>query len=137
MKKFQLTILIGKKIIYQSILVFTPEQETTYIDKLVLMSKNDEDFLKDELNVSFERTSLKKKPKLKFDLQEWGKMSIEEIAEKFPDVLICAGIQETIYGIGLFNGFSNFELKISEDITEENTISELGNYSWKCIPLKE
>ncbi len=131
MKKFKLTILIGMKVIYQSILSFDDHQQRTYLQKAINDGKDD---LDDDLAEVTSRTIGKRK--YKKEREKWDNMSIKEYVEKYPDVVICAQIQLSIYDYDLFKGFSDFELKIADGAGEEKRISLLEDYNWNCIPIK-
>ena len=71
MKKFEFTILIGKKIIYQSIISFTKEQEEVYLQNTVLEGLNE---IRGELQVVIERSIGRKKYTKDFEIFENRKL---------------------------------------------------------------
>ena len=131
MKKFEFTILIGKKIIYQSIISFTKEQEEVYLQNTVLEGLNE---IRGELQVVIERSIGRKKYTKDFEIFE--NMTIEEYKRQYPEMLICAAIQESIYDTGLFSEFEPFRHRFESMFSfgsEEKVVDELENYTWKCV----
>ncbi len=131
MKKFKFTILIGKKIIYQSIISFTKEQEEVYLQNTLLEGLDE---IRGELQVVIERSIGRKKYTKDFYIFE--NMTIEKYKEKYPEMLICAAIQQSIYGTGLFLEFEPFRHRFESMFSfesKENVVDELENYTWKCV----
>lgn len=129
MSKFKCTIMIGRKIVFQVITTFTEAQEQEYLCKI--QSENNSD-IRSELQNVVNRTIGSKKYEKEFDF--WEDMSIEEYAIKYPKILICASIQASIYGTGLFSGF-DWNIPVINGTTQEVVMSELENYHWKCVHL--
>lgn len=130
MKKFQLSVYIGKKLIYQSIIILDREEYDACLQSIL---KAQVCFLGDEV----ENVALKVYGKMKFlkNLDKWRDISVEELVTKYPDIAVAAQIQQNVHST-LFVGFPGFVHK--EKIVgakEEHIVCELESYSWQCRPL--
>lgn len=130
MKKFQLTAFIGKKIIYQSLLIFTREDYDACLQSILNTQR---ELLSDEV----EDVAIRVQGRTRYlkALDKWRDISVAELVAKYPDIAIAAQIQLNVHST-LFVGFSSFIKK--EKIMgarEELFVCELENYSWKCMPL--
>ncbi len=134
MKKFQLTIVIGKKIIYQTIFSFTEDQEKEYLKSI---QNNPNDYLKEEIKIVLGNKIGNKK--MSKQLDEWGEDFATGCAKEFTDVLISANIRACVFDSDLFSSFVPHVDGIEHEVfgfpngvAENCCISELENYTWTC-----
>lgn len=133
MKRFQLTIQDGKKVIYQSIFSYTPEQEKALLEKI----------LKKELGgnmveLEFETVVIRSigEKKWQKEHKKWDDMTLQNYVKQYPDIAICAAIQASVYDCGLHPNLDN--LKYINGAKGEVSIDKInngGSIGWKCILL--
>lgn len=131
MKKFELTVKDGRRIIYQSIFSYTPEQEKAYLAK-ILEQGTDRYLFESELEVVVMQTIGEKRWQ-----KEWKKwnedMTLRDYVEQYPDIAICAAIQNNLYNCDVIPHLDS--LGPTNGAKEEVLIDHSGSCGWKCVLL--
>lgn len=129
MKRFQLTIKDGRKVIYQSIFSYNPEQEKAYLAR-ILEEGTSVNQLESELEAVVIQTIGQRN--WQKERKKWNDdMTLRDYVEQYPDITICASIQNSVYDCRLFPDLTGLES--ANEAEEEVLIDKTGNIGWKCV----
>lgn len=132
MKKYELKVRFGRKVMYHHIFEFTEDEQQSYLQKIVetggctgnLLSSELEDVLCRHMG---EKWYFKEYPSLPdpLSLHERG---LKELAEKHPDMLVAAALQEQCYNSFSY-GASDFPTVCNKN---EVLVDATETFSYRC-----